>query len=350
MLPVASMVARPPESRGPVTPSATATRGEYAPVDSARYVPATLVGCSARHALAADRAWRVFAVFRRSFYCQSASGALILVGPATLGAGPLHVLWAGSGARERWLPAVGVGVGVDLDGAWPDASPALTLGLRDAREWRPPAPPCWNRSSLRRGLAWLAHAAERAPAEGVGRLIAPLAAGAADPAGPTGTSSLARRAWPALAALSDWIRHALVQGRAAGTPPASVDGLVGLGPGLTPSGDDVLAGALLGLHAFARPDLADRLAAWLRPRAEGRTGAISLAHLECAARGEGAAVLHDVLAALSSGDPVTLAGSTAAVGTLGHSSGWDGLAGIVAVGAAWLGAVADDGRSSTPCR
>ena len=66
--------------------------------------------------------------------------------------------------------------------------------------------------------------------------------------------------------------------------------------------------------------------------------------------GEGAAVLHDALSALSSGDPLTLAESTAAVGTLGHSSGWDGLAGIVAVGAAWLGVVADDGRPSTPCR
>jgi hypothetical protein len=275
---------------------------------------------------------------------------LVLVGPATLGAGPLHVLWASSGELERRLPAVGTGVGVDLDGAGPGTRAALTLGLRDAREWRPPAPPCWTPSSLRRGLAWLAHAAGRAPAEGLGQLIAPLAAGAADPARLAGAPGVARHAWPALAALSGWARDALVEGRAAGALPDSVDGLVGLGPGLTPSGDDVLAGALLALHAFARPDLADRLAAWLRPRAPARTGAISLAHLECAAAGAGAAVLHAALAALSSGDPVTLARSTATVGTLGHSSGWDGLAGIVAVGAAWLGAVADRGRPSTPCR
>ena len=327
-----------------------AVRGGRAPVDWVSHVPATLVGRAARHALAADRAWRVFAVFRRSFYCRSASGALILVGPATLGAGPLHVLWTNSGELERRLPAVGTGVGVDLDGAGPGARAALTLGLRDAREWRPPAPPCWAPSSLRRGLAWLADAAERAPAGGLGRLVAPLATGAADPARLAGAPSLARHAWPALAALSGWTRDALVEGRAAGAPPASVDGLVGLGPGLTPSGDDVLAGALLALHAFARPDLADRLAAWLEPRAAERTGAISLAHLECAAHGEGAAALHDALAALSSGDPVTLAGSTAAVGALGHSSGWDGLAGIVAVGAAWLGAVADGGRPSARCR
>jgi hypothetical protein len=58
-----------------------------APVGSSRYVTATLVGRFARHALVADREWRVFAAFRRSFYCRSARGAVILAGPATLGAG-----------------------------------------------------------------------------------------------------------------------------------------------------------------------------------------------------------------------------------------------------------------------
>jgi hypothetical protein len=274
----------------------------------------------------------------------------VLVGPVTLGAGPLHVLGVVSGEPEGRLPEIGMDVGVDLDGVGPESGVAVTLGLREAREWRPPAPPRWNPSSLGRGLAWFADAADRAPAEGLGQLIARLAGGAPDSASPAGMSSLARHAWPALAALAGWVRAALVESRAAAPPPASVGSLVGLGPGLTPSGDDVLGGALLALHAFARPDLAGRLAAWLRPRAEGRTGVISLAHLECAARGEGAAVLHTALAALSSGDPATLAGSTAAVGTLGHSSGWDGLAGIVAVGAAWLAAGAAGGRPSTPCR
>lgn len=321
-----------------------------APVGSSRYVTATLVGRFARHALVADREWRVFAAFRRSFYCRSARGALILAGPATLGAGPLQVLWPDSTPLEGRPPAVGMAVGVDLDGAGPVPGAALTLGLGHAREWRRPAPPGWKPSSLRRGLVWLAAAAERAPVEGMGSLIAPLVTGEAPPTRSVGVPRVARRAWPVLAALSGWARDALREGRAAGAPPASVEGLVGLGPGLTPSGDDVLAGALLALHAFARPDLADRLAAWLRPRAEGRTGAISLAHLECAARGEGAAILHDALAALSPGDPATLAGSVAAVGTLGHSSGWDGLTGIVAVAAAWLAAAADDGRLSTSWR
>jgi hypothetical protein len=164
-----------------------------------------------------------------------------------------------------------------------------------------------------------------------------------------GDSSLRRLARPALASLAGWIHVALGRESSA-DPPAAIADLVGLGPGLTPSGDDVLAGALIGLHAFARADVAERLAGWLRPRADGRTGLVSRAHLACAAEGEGAAVLHDALNALASGDASTLAAATAAVGTLGHCSGWDGLLGIAVAATAWLAAgVAGEARS-TPCR
>lgn len=321
----------------------------HASVDQSAYIPVTTVGRVARRALASERTWRVFAVFRRSFYCRSAGGPLILVGPETLGAGPLHVLGAGSNEAGSRLPEVGMPVGVDLHGAGRGGSAPLTLGLCGAREWRPPPPPRWTPSSVRRSLAWLGRAADRAPVEGVGRLIAPLAAGATGSGHSLGGSILTQRAWPALVALTGWVREALGPDRAAGPPPALAEGLVGLGPGLTPSGDDVLAGALLALHALDRADVAERVATWLDARLEGRTGLVSRAHLACAARGAGAAVLHDALGALASGDGEALAAATSAVGTLGHCSGWDGLVGIAAVTAAWL-ATADGGEDSTPCR
>jgi hypothetical protein len=77
---------------------------------------------------------------------------------------------------------------------------------------------------------------------------------------------------------------------------------------------------------------------------------VSRAHLACAARGEGAAVLRDVLGALASGDAEGLATATAAVGTLGHCSGWEGPVGIAAVAEAWLAVGADDREGSPPCR
>ncbi|RJL31329.1 DUF2877 domain-containing protein [Bailinhaonella thermotolerans] len=81
--------------------------------------------------------------------------------------------------------------------------------------------------------------------------------------------------------------------------------LVGLGPGLTPSGDDMLAGLLLGLRALGRAagaPRAARLADWLGAAvtfdARARTTAISATLLTCAARGEScaeaAAVLHAI--------------------------------------------------------
>lgn len=323
-----------------------------APVGSARYLPVALVGGLARRALTAGLTWRVVAVFRRSFYCSGSSGALVLVGPESLGAGPLHALSPVSEEAGRVLAGlrVGTSVGIDIDGASPNADALLTLGLRDAREWRPPARPSWEGPRLRRSLAWLEDAAERAPAEGVGRLIPLLAGRAGSLTGAAGASDLTGLAWPAVAALSGWVRDALLGSHATGAPPVAVDRLVGLGPGLTPSGDDVLSGALLALHAFSRAEVADALAVWLRPRAEGRTGAVSLAHLACAAVGEGAAVLHDALAALSSGDTRALDAAATAVGSVGHSSGWDALTGIVAVAGAWLAAVEDARALEAPCR
>jgi len=229
------------------------------------------------------------------------------------------------------------------------ATERLTLELRDAREWQPPALPPWSSSSLRRALAWLGRAADRAPAEGLGRLVAPVAAGTIERVA-FGHASLTGHAGPAVAALSSWLRAVLGGEPTAAIPPDAIGDLIGLGPGLTPSGDDVLAGALLALHGFARADAADRLAAWLGPRLTGRTGHVSRAHLACAGDGEGAAVLHGALAALASGDAEALATATAAVGTLGHCSGWDGLVGIAAVASAWLAVVAEAGEGPTRCR
>ena len=83
-------------------------------------------------------------------------------------------------------------------------------------------------------------------------------------------------------------------------PFRAVESLIGLGPGLTPSGDDLLGGVLITLRALGWPQAADTLGCWLLPRARARTHAISYAHLACAAGGEGAAALHDTLATLCS--------------------------------------------------
>jgi hypothetical protein len=112
-----------------------------------------------------------------------------------------------------------------------------------------------------------------------------------------------------------------------------VERLLGLGPGLTPSGDDLIGGALVALHALGYPELADRLAVALLPAARERTNAISLAHLAAAADGEGSAALHEALGALSAPGTPGLGERLRAVDAIGHSSGWDALAGATLVAA-----------------
>jgi hypothetical protein len=311
-----------------------------------RGVPIALVGRCAERALTADDGWRVAAVFRRTFYCRSAQGSLVLIAPATVGAGPLHALVQEPGGLA--VPRLEVGRPVAIDGAGAEAAAgALRLDLGAARRWRAPVPPRWDARALRQGLAVLGvAAAAEAPAAGVGRLIVPLAVPDAASAAPPARSAVERVAWSGLVALSRWTRRAGRGG--APPPPAEAGALLGLGPGLTPSGDDALAGALLALHALGRADVARRLARWLLPRAARGTGAISRAHLECAAHGEGSAALHDALGALVTGDPDALARVLAAVGRLGHTSGWDALAGVAAIGAAHATAAAAEGRSA--CR
>lgn len=71
--------------------------------------------------------------------------------------------------------------------------------------------------------------------------------------------------------------------------------LIGLGPGLTPAGDDVMAGTVAGLVLLGHPS-ADRFAAGVYSLAAGRTTELSRALLRHAAcgrvSGEFAAVLH----------------------------------------------------------
>jgi hypothetical protein len=101
------------------------------------------------------------------------------------------------------------------------------------------------------------------------------------------------------------------------------EALIGLGPGLTPAGDDFVGGAMIALRTFGHVDVADRIAAWALPLSKERTSRISRAHLECAAMGEGHEALHDWLTGFAEQDLQRLA-------RIGHTSGLDAAAGAVA--------------------
>lgn len=114
--------------------------------------------------------------------------------------------------------------------------------------------------------------------------------------------------------------------------------LLGAGPGLTPAGDDALAGLLAGVEVLA-PALDPLPGAVSASRALGvalaeaapqRTTAVSAALLRCAARGEVARPAADVLRALTGqGD---LEAATGRLLEVGSTSGRDLAVGLVAAG------------------
>ncbi len=130
-----------------------------------------------------------------------------------------------------------------------------------------------------------------------------------------------------------------------GTGEGLLQPLVGLGHGSTPSGDDMIAGALAALWALGTGDLAaarQAIASEIAALAPGQTTQTSLDMLWNAARGYFPAALRDVAEALCHA-PVSQREFTAieaALLRLGATSGRDMLQGVAAL----LTAVAGDGR------
>lgn len=191
--------------------------------------------------------------------------------------------------------------------------PGLVIEVR--RWWRPaPALPLVSSAGLRRSAA---HLAALLPGdclpEGSGAFSAALAAG------------------DAAAAL------------------AAADQLIGAGPGSTPSGDDLLSGALVTMALLA-PVNGDAAAVYQRVGrplarhvvkvAPGRTTQLSVALLGHAAAGHPCGEVADVLRALSGRIPL---GSTVqALLAVGHTSGADLAHGVLAA----VCAVAESARAA----
>jgi hypothetical protein len=119
--------------------------------------------------------------------------------------------------------------------------------------------------------------------------------------------------------------------------------LVGLGEGLTPSGDDFLGGLLFGLRQHERADFDEAWIDWDMVRdwvagASMLTNRISHAILSDLAAGYGPEPLHALAReTLSGGSRGVVAGHAERVIRIGDTSGWDLLAGF---SAALLGGVA----------
>ena len=123
----------------------------------------------------------------------------------------------------------------------------------------------------------------------------------------------------------------LVNGVRTRTLVLAIDGalqLAGLGPGLTPSGDDFIIGVMLAAWAGLYGAAAEEFCVPLAQAAAPSTTTLSAAFMHAAARGEAMSPWHTLFAALAC--PDNLPAALRAVLKIGHTSGADALAGFIA--------------------
>lgn len=278
----------------------------------ARHV--TEVGLLARSVLQSGSDGVVMAAFQRCFYAAFGDH-LICVGSHTLGSGPLHVLC------DRWQDdLVDVGQPVAIEGTALRVDGAVLADFEIAPTWWPDPAPRWSLASLAAGLQAI---------DAIWRMTFGGEALVPDEELVSGRSShLIAAARLGVDALARIVGDGLQDSRSDATAGADVIGLIGLGPGLTPSGDDVLLGALVALGALELPQVRDTLWRQCQPSLD-RTNAISRAHLEAAAGGYGAAVLHAAIHATIAGRVAELDRVLAAVSEVGETSGRDAFTGAL---------------------
>ncbi len=246
--------------------------------------------------------------------------ALATIARESVGGLPMGIQLGG----EPSLDQVGVARGMEVvlersNLTIHDAGTVVALGV--AASWSPAMPILPLLSADRRGhriAATLRLAAPDAPAVGLAPLLPALAG---EPRAACGT--LAERVSTTLAELLEQL--------AAGDTALAVERarpLIGLGPGATPSGDDLLVGLLAGLTAIRHPQAAT-LASGVAAQAAGRTTALSEQFLADAGRLHFSERAQRTTAAVLVGGPAELRSAVLSALAWGASSGADLLAGIL---------------------
>jgi hypothetical protein len=260
----------------------------------------------------------VEAVFERSFYIRRGDD-FMCVGEPVIGNGPLTLI-----ANLGPLARLGLQPGRPalVSGRHIRFGNAIRLDLDRCEPWHPPSwpmsPPAIRLADTYAELA--RRAAVEAPQEGFARHVFGAPESFVRPLSPE------RIMRGRIAAFEGWLAavlnadHACVDDLA--TP---VEDVIGLGPGLTPSGDDFLVGALALLDALDERATHAALARAITGASRARTSPLSRCFLRAAAAGHIGENLHRAVSSVMVGD---IDAAVAAVGQIGHSSGWDMMAGI----------------------
>jgi len=285
---------------------------------------ATLVSDAIRPHLEPGRSCVVHSVFRAVVNLETRDGLISICGPSIEPLphglsirGPIDFRTMGLRTgqpvildRQRIrIPTADIDIDLSRATGWSARLPVTDPHLARAR-WRVRAQEAWS-------MVAAAVRARPGSRDGLGDLIGHDGGAPLQP--------VARLAAPRLERLAAALRDA--DPSAAGM---AAESLVGLGPGLTPSGDDALVGMAAAVTATAMPGTLD--ATFLRravDTASTRTTAVSTTFLRHAAAGEFSGGLHGLMAALIGPDPSDAATTIERSVAFGATSGTDTLVGVL---------------------
>jgi hypothetical protein len=276
----------------------------------------------------------VLSLFAEACNLVSDQGVVLALVSQRVGNGPLNIVLEKGGFLARgWeagSPVEGDGGGIRVGGTW--------VSLAGAEVWEPwleQAGLSADGPGLKANLSVLHdHLTAQAPGESLACLggygnPSYLVAG---PAGGRSVESTYREvAWRAIEGLLAALQVGDRQGIAAGAAA-----LAGLGPGLTPAGDDFLLGLMAGLRTW--PPLGaggglsvEEACQSIYGAAAGRTNLFSRALLRSASEGLFGEAWHILLAALGQGGADEVREAADRVLGFGATSGADALSGFLAV-------------------
>lgn len=281
------------------------------------------IGSFARDVIDGARSGRVTAVFERSGYIEI-DGHWVCVANVEAGYNAVTISVRSSPGND-WLDYFQVGAPVGITPSLLSISDCPAVNLSPLMPWSPAVAQSWSLSTLSSGLQALTKWAPvvRLPSDGLGQyLYGSEAIGVATRESDAASS--------AITSLTQWLRGVVDPTVESEVLARSVRTLIGLGPGLTPSGDDFLAGMLIALSVCGAKHWQHQLANAVQGALQG-TGSVSQTHLKAAMKGEGGEAFHQALVALMVGEGDRLGPALSALDRVGHTSGWDGLAGMVTV-------------------
>lgn len=288
------------------------------------------VGPVANRILDREADGHVSAIFRSAIYVE-AGGAPFCIGTAALEPGPINLITAAPAGLDWQETGLRQHEGVVLTPQELCIGARFRLPLRAAELWSPrPHSGAIHPEAIARGLAALrAGFCASPPGGGINRFIEPGHV-------PEARDREAQAAAAPVAEARTWLAYALARPAVAPPEAAWARELVGLGSGLTPSGDDFLGGMMIGLHAVGRAETGILLWRAIQPSAAQATNAISRALLGAASEGLGSESLLAATAAILRGDVPGVRACIPRISRIGHSSGWDAMTGIVAACECWL--------------